>query len=281
MTSSFEYCAGLVKEADEDRFASASFSVAERRNFLLALYAFNVEISKTRESVSEPMLGEIRLQWWREAIAEIYDGTPRQHLVVEALHQTVHACGLPRATFDALIDARGLDLQDIPFETLGALDSYMEATSTGLHALAITILDGAAGDIEARDMLARSAGRAWALVGLVRALPYRAAQGQCIIPNALIKKHDVDLNALFAGQMHAALRQSMDELLELAEEAYQICRDTAKELPSSLWPAVLHIGLLPQYLRDGRRHDFLATPSSIALWRRQLRLLQCMTFGRL
>ena len=79
------YCAELVRQQDSDRYLTALFAAAALRADLFALYAFNVEVARGREAVSEPMLGHIRLQWWRDAIAECFSGTPRHHQVVEPL----------------------------------------------------------------------------------------------------------------------------------------------------------------------------------------------------
>ena len=65
---------------DNDRFLTALFAAAAEREALFALYAFNIEIAKTRETVSEPLIGQMRLQWWRDAIDEIFgDGPVRRH----------------------------------------------------------------------------------------------------------------------------------------------------------------------------------------------------------
>src|ERR1700746_2498526 len=76
--------AALVRRHDRDRFQTALFAPARQRNALFALYAFNYEIARGRETVREPMLGQIRLQWWRESIAAAFeDGPVRGHIVVE------------------------------------------------------------------------------------------------------------------------------------------------------------------------------------------------------
>src|ERR1700730_16489819 len=99
--------AALVRRHDRDRFQTALFAPARDREALFALYAFNYEIARVRESVREPMLGQIRLQWWREAIATAYEGgAPRHHVVVEAITEAIRGCGLTRAHFDRLIDTR-------------------------------------------------------------------------------------------------------------------------------------------------------------------------------
>ena len=91
------YCWNEVRRGDADRFLSALFAPAAQRANLMALYAFNLEVARTREMVHEPMLGEIRLQWWQEAIAEIYAGRSRQHPVCLALADAIVGASLPQA----------------------------------------------------------------------------------------------------------------------------------------------------------------------------------------
>ena len=85
-------------------------------------------------------MGQIRLQWWRESLAGIYDGTPREHAVVEPLARAVAAKDLPRELLEAVIDAREFDLRAEPPEDLEALRAYAEGTSTTLLRAALRIL---------------------------------------------------------------------------------------------------------------------------------------------
>src|ERR1700730_8766640 len=115
--------AALLRRHDRDRFQTALFAPAQRREALLALYAFNYEIARVRESVREPMLGQIRLQWWREAIATAYEGgAARHHEVVEEITAATRGRSLSRAHFYRQIDARERDLDDTPPATLNALE---------------------------------------------------------------------------------------------------------------------------------------------------------------
>src|SRR5579862_1420843 len=94
-----------LQRNDRDRFQTALFAPGERRDALFALYAFNFEVARIREVTREPMIGRIRLQWWRDAIAEIYAGaTPRRHDIAEALAGSIRDHRLSRARFDALLD---------------------------------------------------------------------------------------------------------------------------------------------------------------------------------
>src|SRR3546814_5276780 len=104
------------------------------------LYAFNYEVAKTAEVVSEPMIGQIRLQWWRESLAGIYEGRARLHEVVQPLAHAVAARALPRALLETIIDAREFDLDRTPPDSLEALHVYAEGSSTALLRLALRVL---------------------------------------------------------------------------------------------------------------------------------------------
>ena len=113
------YCVGSVHANDPDRYILAMLAPSAARDALFAVYAFNVEIARTRELVSEPKLGEIRLQWWRDGIAAIYAGDALRHGIGDALGEAVSRHGLSRLHFDRLIDARiGFDDINAGFDRL-------------------------------------------------------------------------------------------------------------------------------------------------------------------
>src|SRR5437764_85522 len=171
--------AALVRRHDRDRFQTVLFAPAARREALFALYAFNYEIARVRETVTEPMLGRIRLQWWRENIAAAFEGGAlRRHPVVEPLTATIRQFLLTREHFDRLIDARESDLESEPPASLTALEDYAEATSSRLVYLALEALG-------VRDPVAGAAGHhigiAYALAGLLRSMRFHAASGRRFI----------------------------------------------------------------------------------------------------
>ena len=166
MESAYRYCEQLVRAADKDRFLSALFAPAERRDALFALYAFDIEVAGVRQRVREPMAGEVRLQWWREAIGGERAGEAAANPVATALLDTVARCALPIEPLLKLIEARAFDLYDDAMPSLAAFDAYLDATSSALIALAGRIL---AGNHPAIEDAARPAGRAYAIAGLLRA----------------------------------------------------------------------------------------------------------------
>ena len=103
------YCGGEVRRYDLDRFLTTMFAPADRREALLALYAFNIEISKTREVTSHAKLGAIRLQWWREGIDSLFQDKPaRRHLILEGLNNALNNNALSKKYFDKIIDGLSL-----------------------------------------------------------------------------------------------------------------------------------------------------------------------------
>jgi phytoene/squalene synthetase len=177
----FEACAVMVRKHDPDRYFSALFAPADKRSFLYALYALNHELAHVGESVREPMVGEIRLQWWRETLEGARAGNPRQHDVARAMAMTYAATKLPHELLDAIIDARSFDLNRGPFSEDATRDAYLDATSGNLIRLASRILGAE------HEALAHEAGLAYGLAGLLR---NQAVTGREILPDIATAKAD-------------------------------------------------------------------------------------------
>src|SRR5215470_10547966 len=95
-----------VRRVDEDRWLASRFAPPNVRKRLVAIYALNHEIARTVDVVTQVAIGDIRLQWWREALAEVFDGKqPRAHPALAAIAQAHRETPLPREALDALIDA--------------------------------------------------------------------------------------------------------------------------------------------------------------------------------
>jgi phytoene/squalene synthetase len=162
------YCLDTVRRYDRDRFLLGLTVPASRRAALWALFAFNHEIAKTREVVSEPTLGLIRLQWWRDALNQLYQGKVLEHEVLAALASVIREHNLPRAWFDELINAREIDLGGKPLASLRELEDYARDSATPLNRLVLRILGQ-----NAEEKIIRAVSTAYALTGLLRAAPFK------------------------------------------------------------------------------------------------------------
>ncbi len=174
--------AGLVKRGDPDRWRSAMTAPPAARPGLMALYAFNLEIARAPFVASEAAIAQIRLRWWLDAIAEIYErAPPRRHEVVEPLAATIAAGDLPRRLFEEMIAARLADAEAAPLRDRTALELYIDHTAGHLMELAARHLGAEGGALPVVRDFARGAGTA----ALLRALPELRARGRDPLPSAL------------------------------------------------------------------------------------------------
>ncbi|MGK9236632.1 squalene/phytoene synthase family protein [Inquilinus limosus] len=241
-----------VRRLDHDRYLTCLFAPASRRAALFALYAFNIEVAKTREVVSQPLLGQIRLQWWRDAVGEIYDGRPRRHEVLDALAPAVWAHDLSRAHFDTVIDARERDLDDEPPATLADLEGYAADTAGPLLRLHLEV-QGVRDDAAHRAAMA--IGTAWALVGLMRAMPFHARQKRLYLPQEIMVAEGADRGLLFEMKPHEGLRRAVARVTEAAAGHLAEARSLRHAVPRAAVSALLSARLADGYLRRLRRAD--------------------------
>lgn len=247
------YCLEQVRRHDRDRYLTCLFAPADRRDALFALYAFNLEVAKTAEIVSEPMIGRIRLQWWRDAIDNIYAGAPVAHHVVDPLHAAVIGHRLPRDPFDRLIDAREADLDGEPPATLDALDSYVEATSSELLRLALGILGE---DSASAREAAGHVGIAYALSGLLCAIPFHARQKRLYLPQDVIEDAGVEIGDLFELRPSAALNATVERVAARAQDHLARARALRAQVPRTALPAMLPAAFAQMHLKALRKSDY-------------------------
>lgn len=203
------YCRDLVRLHDRDRYLCALFAPARHRPAILALYAFDVEIRRIAATVSEPMAGEIRLQWWHDLLAAEDRDAAAGHPVGRALEAAIGGYGLPRQPLLDLIEARTFDLYTDPMPGLTELEAYLGHTVSAVMQLAAIVL------AEGRDpRTAEAAGHGGVAVGLarlLRGLAAQAARGQVYLPVDLLARHGLAPADLLgegdAGRVRAAVSE--------------------------------------------------------------------------
>jgi phytoene/squalene synthetase len=169
-------CAALVERGDPDRFLAAMAAPVAARERLFPLYAFNLEVARAPWVTEEPLIAEMRLQWWRDAVGEVAAGGPaRAHEVMEPLAAVIRG-GVPGELLDGIAAARRWDIYREPFGSVAELWAYLEATGGALMWASARALGG-------RDeAAARAVGRAGALAAWFVAVPALEARGRLPLP---------------------------------------------------------------------------------------------------
>ncbi|KQT48910.1 phytoene synthase [Aureimonas sp. Leaf454] len=245
--SAVAYCKDLVRREDPDRAVSIAFATADRREALTALYAFNIETARIREQISQPLPGEIRLQWWRDTLeaAGAADGGSPGHPAAEALGKAIRQHGLPFPAFDRFIEQRIFDLYDDPMPSRSEFEAYAGGTASTLITLACLVLDPASAR-QASDA-AGHAGVAQAAAGALRLLPIHRRRGQVYLPADLLDAAGCSRDALLAGEGEPTAR-AVAAMAAFAREHQSAYRAAASGLPASLRPAFLPAELTSAYL---------------------------------
>jgi phytoene synthase len=265
-----------VRTADRDRYLSILYSPEDERPSLFALYAFNVEIASVRDRIREPMPGEIRLQWWRDAIA---NDEGQGHPLAEALLEAIRRHRLPRKAFEDYLEARVFDLYDDPMPDRTALEGYCGETASALIQLAALVLDPNAASAVAEA--AGHAGCAQAITGLLRLLPQHRARGQCFVPRDILAAAGITPEEFVTGDGGRGAERAVTAMIALAREHLAAFERSARELPALLRPAFLPVTLSGAYLNRMERPNSspLGTVAHLAEWRRHWLLFSRATRG--
>jgi phytoene synthase len=249
---SADFCAELVRAHDFARYASTLFMPADQRRALWALYAFNVEISRVREHVSQPLPGEMRLQWWMDTLAGAGHGGVEGNPVAAELLLAIRNWRLPVERLSRLIDEHQFDLYNDPMPTMAALEGYISDTSSALLSLGARIAGWQSDEIE---HLARHAGLAQGMAQVLAALPLDASRRQLFVPLQLLESNGSDLEEVFAGRQTPKLRAALDQLIGEAQAHLKTALELLATAPPPVRPVFLPLALVGRNLQRMSRAD--------------------------
>jgi phytoene synthase len=235
-----DFCADLVRSHDFVRYASTLFVPVELRRPLLALYAFNAEVSRIRDQVSQPLPGEVRLQWWTDMLLGGGHGGVEGNPVASELLRVIQNFRLPVDRLTRLVEEHQFDVYNDPMPTLSAFEGYANDTSSGLFTLAARISGAASAET---DHLARHAGLAFGFVQAINAMPRDAARRQLFVPLQLLEKHGSGMEQVFSGKQTPQARAAVDELIAAARQhldtALALLAETQAEIRAIFLPLAI------------------------------------------
>jgi phytoene synthase len=244
--ASFAHAAEALRKGDRDRYLSTLVLDGAYRDAVTALYAFNADVASIRERVSDPVPGEIRLQWWSDALEGQGHGAVRQNPVADALLDTIERYNIPAGTLLRLIGARRFDLYDDPMPDLESFEGYAGETVSTLYQLAAMILnDGKT--VETGDA-AGHLGVAHAMIGHLRSFGYVSSQGRIVLPWSIMVANGVTEDEIFSGTASEGVVEALGQFAELAREHLHKAQAAIGVLPAQLRPAFAQIAVLDAQL---------------------------------
>jgi phytoene synthase len=236
-SSAAGHCAELVRTHDFTRYASTLFLSAPERRALLALYAFNVEICRVPAQVTQPLPGEVRLQWWRDVLAGRDHGGVEGNPVAAELLLAIQNHHWPIERLSRLIEEHQFDLYNDPMPTMAALEGYINDVSSSLFSLASMVMGPSSGEVE---HLARHAGLAQGIGQVVSSLPLDASRRRLFVPQQVLAKYGCDPEDVFAAKETPNLREALSDLLNEAhahlDKAYGLLASVTPDVRPAFLP---------------------------------------------
>lgn len=257
-------CLALARSLDRSRYLAALFAPAEMRPALFALAAFDGEIARVRDAVREPMLGEIRLQWWQDGLAAGADAVASGHPVLDGVRAAALRWRLPMAALERLVEARRSDLYDDPFPAMAELEGYAGETGGAITQLSAIVLAGGAD--AGTGTLAGHAGVAETLARMIADVPRLAARGRCVLPVDVLDRNGAAVADVLGGRATPAVRAALQELAAAARGHLDVVRAGIANLPATVAPAFLHLAPLRHRLDRLTRpgHDPFQAPVAVS-----------------
>lgn len=257
-----------LRAHDFDWYAALQFAPADKRPACMALFAYLAEIARIRSLVSDPMPGEIRLQYWRDTLSGAEHGAVEANPLAANLLQAIQTDALPTAPLLAVLDARTFDLYDDAFPTVVDLEGYAGEVWSSPISLAASVLSGE--NPASFADVAGHGGVALCIANILADLPRWAARGQCYLPKDVMQQYGLDRSVLATGQPTPALSQALKEFGEMGLDHLDKAAASAGEIAQSAHAVLLPMALARQTLQkvESWAANPFSQPLQSAKWRR-------------
>jgi 15-cis-phytoene synthase len=263
----FAQCLEIIRAYDPDRYTATLYLGQNARKAAAAVYAFDAEIARIADRVSEPMPGEIRLQWWREVVDGSRDSG--NHPVALALIEAIRIHELPREPFLGAIEARTFDLYHDPMPDRTTLEAYCGETGSVLLQM-VALSAGLPRGAELADACGH-AGVALRLTEMLRRAPQDRARGKCPFPADMLSSVGLTVEEWLQNPPQARHGAAISAVVSLARDHLGRARMAIAELVPAAKPVFLPLAVLPAWLGaiEAAAERQLLSPASVSPLRRQ------------
>lgn len=248
------HCIDRVRESDKDRYLAILLAPEELRRPLFILAAFDLEVESIEHRVNEPLAGQVRLQWWRDAIESGGADGAKANPVLNAL---LEACADYDWPIDRLLtktDAHIFDLYNDPMPSAEHFEAYAGETKSCLLLLACHALK-LPSDKAMADACGH-AGVALTYLSCLRSFAYHAGREKLFLPRSLFDEAGVPLEDVFSGEATPAIKIAWRTLVTQARDHHDKARHAIQSLPKAARPIFLQMALVTPYLDQMAKKSF-------------------------
>ncbi len=253
---------GALREADPLRYAAVLYMPQEKRAPIASIWLFQSEIERIRDLVSEPLPGEIRLQWWRDVFLGMRDGEAKQNPLAVDLLETIDANGLSRDLFVTFLEAMTFDLYEDPMREGAQFEGHMGETQSVFFQMICQILAGE------RLQDGTAAGHAGVAFGVMRTLVDTAkhrARGQIYVPSNMLDTRKITADKWLASDNTAEKCDAIKDFTAFGLDHLAKANSALTDLPVNCRIAFLVLAVCGKTLERAREKPLDAFNGNIAL----------------
>lgn len=246
-----EYCQQKAAASGSSFYYSFMFLPQPKREAITALYAFCREVDDIADECSELHTAQIKLDWWRTEIGNLYAGQP-QHPVSKALAPAVEAFGLSKEHFQEIIDGMQMDLEQNRYRDFKQLQLYCYRVAS-----VVGLLSAAIFGYSNRNTLkyAHDLGMAFQLTNIIRDVGEDARRNRIYLPLEEMQMFGVSEHDILHGNETEQVRKLLEFQIERAESFYDralnaLPQEDRKAQRTGLIMAAIYRTLLREILAD-------------------------------
>lgn len=270
----------VARAQEPERYLAATLAAEPERTRLIVLAAFAGDLARIPALATEPLLGEIRLQWWRDSLETLHGGSRTGAPLADALGDAITAHGLPVPLLMAMTEARAFDLYDSQMPDQASLDGYLAKTEAIPFEIALRVLGVAACDAGA---LAVPAGRVFGMTRILAQLPSQLARGRLMLPSERLLSLGVTTEVMLKGHSTPAVRGLIDTMSHDISATLATLRPQIAALSKRQRVALLPLATIQPYLTKigSARRDPLRDIADLAPLARVWRIARAHLTGRI
>jgi len=251
-----DYCFKKVRQYEFENILCTLLLPEEARRGAIAIRAFNIEIAQVRDSIKDRTIGEMRMQFWRDAVDAMFDSSkkvPQGNPIIAELQHAVDKHHLSKSWLLRVIDSRQEHLAEKPHSTLDALEKYAESTVSSINYLLLETIN--VRDVRV-DHAASHLGKAQGIVTTIRATPFHASKRRVLLPMDVLIKHGASAEDFIQGKRNEPVREVTFDLASQAHAHLNAGRSMMEHVPKSARPALLTSVATHDFLERLRKAHF-------------------------
>ncbi|CAC5412459.1 NDUFAF6 [Mytilus coruscus] len=234
--SNFQYCVDLVRKYDYENYLCARLYPPSLMPIAFAIQAFNVETAQIGDIhfASDIKTGLIRMQFWKDSIEKIYEGSPPHTPTALAMSQY--------SKLNADFYKNIKDIEDYSEDTKASI-LYLFLESEGITDKQV-------------HHVASHIGKSQGVVTLLRGLPYNSSKGRIYLPRESLLKFKISGEDVMRGRKQKEICDIVFEVASVAKQHLETARSMKKDVPSSVLPLFLNSVICDKYLKQLQKVDF-------------------------